>query len=146
VKIRRSLSKNNSIQRISYHETKRAGRILGGLLVATLLVLIPTLIGSGSIHQQLNVAKNIGTCLDTVLSLPYDSHLICTKLHGYSVMIQGNTIEVSSRLNDPLKATHFFTGYEGKQIEYELDNSGEENKKTILIVAKVKDSITITER
>lgn len=117
--------------------------LIGAFLVAYLAVSISTAQAKGTVFEQLNIAKDIGMQINALNSLPGDAFISGSSLHGYSIKITGNRIEVFESESDLVKGAYYFVNTHGSSINFLLKNSAE-NPKT-LAISKINGKISLSE-
>ena len=112
-------------------------------LVAYLAVEVSLGYAQGTIYEKLNVAKDIAMQINTMQALQGDGFLV-SDLHGYSVKIAGNKIEVFAEDSDLVKGTYYFVKPKDLNMDFRLENS--EKLQKHMVISKSGSRITIAER
>ena len=117
--------------------------LIAAFFVAYVAVDVSLAYAKGTIFEKLNIVRDIGMQINTLMSVPGDVEIIKNDLQGYSVRITGNKIEVFKRESDLFKGTYFLAESEIKIDNFFLDNSKEHPKK--LVISKVDNEIKLSE-
>ena len=75
--------------------------------------------------------------------LYYTLYIINKNLHGYSLQITDNKIEVFEDESDLTKGVYYFVNIAGSDLNFRLDNSEETPKQ--IVISKINDEIRISE-
>jgi len=114
-----------------------AGIFAGGLLAFAALDLF-----TGTAHQKLNVAKLIATQIHALSSIPGDAYITNNNLHGFSIEITDNKIEVFEEDSQLIKTTYYFTKAGDSGINFKLKNSEDSSQ---IVISKINNKIIISE-
>jgi len=117
--------------------------LIGAFLVAYMAVNISLAYAQGTIFEKLNVAKDIRIQINSIIAVPGDTYLINDNLHGYSIKIEENKIEVFESKDEIAKGVSYFANAEGSELDFTLINSEEQNKK--LVISKIGGKVSISD-
>ncbi|MBS3130993.1 hypothetical protein J4212_01035 [Candidatus Woesearchaeota archaeon] len=90
---------------------------VGAFLVAYTAVSISIGYSQGTAFEKLNLAREISTEINSMYAVSGDAVAVIPDLHGYSVKIEGDTVEVYEAAFDPTKAAHHFATAQSTQIK-----------------------------
>lgn len=95
----------------------------------------------GTVYEKLNIAENIGMQMNTMISFPdnADAYLVTRNLHGYSISIIDNKVEVFSEIFDTNKVTYYFPTTGSSDFDVKLI------KPKQIVISKIKDKIIISD-
>jgi hypothetical protein len=113
--------------------------LLGAFLIGYMAVNISLAYAKGTIHEKLNIAKDIAIQINALASIPGDAYIINRNLHGYSLYFSDNKIEVFENNFDQIKGTYYFVKIGDTKLDLRLD------KPKQVVIAKIGSEIKISE-
>ena len=113
--------------------------LVAGILIASIAINIAMTLAKGTVYEKLNIAEDIGMQINTIISLPGDAYIVDNNLHGYSVSVVDNRVEVYSEILDVSKAVYYFPKTETSNFDAKLTTPKQ------IIISKVSGQIIISE-
>ena len=113
--------------------------LIGAILIVYLAINISTARAEGTIYEELNIAKDIAMQINTLASIPGDAYIVNSNLHGYSIKITDNKIEVFEDYSDLVKGTYFFVETADSNLNVNLE------KPSQVVISKIADEIKISQ-
>ena len=117
--------------------------LIGAFLVVYLAVSISMAQAKGTIFEQLNIAKDIAMQINALNSIHGDVFISGKNMHGYSIKITGNKIEVFESESDLVKGAYYFVNTHDNSINFLLKNSADNPKN--LAISKINGKISLSE-
>jgi len=92
----------------------------------------------GTIHEKLNIAKDLSMQINTLSSVPGDAYIINRDLHGYSLFFSNNKVEVFNDDLDLAKGIYYFVKIGDSNIDLRLD------KPKQVVISKINNEIIVS--
>jgi|TARA_Y100000310_G_scaffold257360_1_gene265404 hypothetical protein len=113
--------------------------LIGAILIVYLAINISTSRAEGTIYEELNIAKDIAMQINTLASIPGDAYIVNNNLHGYSIKITDDKIEVFEDYSNLVKGTYFFV----KTVDSNLNTNLK--KPNQVVISKISNKLSISE-
>ena len=113
--------------------------LVAGILIASIAINIATTLAKGTVYEKLNIAEDIGMQINTIISLPGDAYIVDNNLHGYSVSVLDNRVEVYSEILDVSKAVYYFPKTGTATFDAKLTTPNQ------IVISKISGQIIISE-
>jgi len=106
------------------------------------IVYVATTVASenvkNTIHEKLNIAKDISIQINTLSSVPGDGYIINNDLHGFSLQFYDDRVEVFDD-SELLKGTYYFVKIGDSNLNLRFDNPSQ------IVVSKINNEIMVSE-
>jgi len=117
--------------------------LVAGVFLGFSIVKLSLDLSTGVIYEKINVARDISIQINTLASVPGDAYFVIEDLHGFSLKIKDNKVEVFEDPSDFSKGSSYFVQSQDSNLDFTLENSEELSKQ--IIISKVDNQITISE-
>ena len=114
-------------------------KLVGAFAIVFVLVNTGVAYSKGTIDEKLNIAEDIGMQMNTMESLPGDAYIVNRNLHGYSLNVVGNKIEVYSEVYDTFRGIYYFPKSTNINLDVKLI------KPKQVVVSKINGELKISE-
>ena len=112
---------------------------VGAFLIVYLMADVSLAYAKGTIHEKLNIAKDIAMQINTLAGIPGDAYIVNRNLHGYSLYFSNNRIEVFEHNLETTKGIYYFVKIGDAKLDLKLD------KPKQVVIAKIGNEIKISE-
>lgn len=113
--------------------------VVGAFLVGYMAVEVSVGLSKGTIHEKLNIAKDLAMQINTLASVPGDMYIINKDLHGYSLHFLDDKIEVFESDFDQVKGVYYFIRTSNSNFDLNL------NKPNQVVISKINGEIKVSE-
>lgn len=114
--------------------------LVAAILVVYLAIDVARALSEGTIFEKRNIARDLAMQINTLSDLPGDGYIVNNDLHGYSVHIINNRVEVYQDASETLKGIHSFVPITNSNLDVVFDVENTER----IVIAKIGNDIRIS--
>ena len=113
--------------------------IVAAIFVVYLAIDVARSLSEGVIFEKRNIARDLAMQINTLSDLPGDGYIANNDLHGYSVRIINNKVEVYQDISEDLKGVHPFVPIINSNLDIVFDEPER------IVIAKIGNEIIISQ-